>query len=254
MSESPDQVSFSEDNQPPADEPQFGAIDIVEAFTAMRHEWRGQTKESRQLGEDIRSAVAMLRDIETKLMDRLPETPASEQTLSADDDAMKLALLIADTDHQLTRAVHAVERAEINRRRSEKEQANGIERFFASQNFVVRWFARPLVDFMAEQRQQNEHTSESPEVEGLNLMLARLRRSMKELNIERIDTQGQPFDASIMNAIGTIESSEHPAGHVAEQFSPGYRRHGRIISFAEVRVSKTQSSSTTPVERNQNVN
>jgi molecular chaperone GrpE len=68
-------------------------------------------------------------------------------------------------------------------------------------------------------------------------VLARLRRSMKELRIERIETQGQPFDANIMNAIGTIESSEYPSGHVAEQFSPGYRWQGQVLSFADVCVA-----------------
>ena len=58
--------------QPKMEEPQFGVIDIVEAFTAMRHEWRGQTKESRQLAEQIQAAVATLQDIKMKLLDRAP--------------------------------------------------------------------------------------------------------------------------------------------------------------------------------------
>lgn len=234
---STENTSFEED-QPKEDVPQFGVIDIVEAFTAMRHEWRGQTKESRQLAEQIQAAVATLGELEAKLLDRLPENSLPDSGPSAAEDAKRLAQLIAEIDHQFTRAVRAIEQAEINRRRREEEQAGALDQYFSSRNFLVRWFARPLMDFLTEQRQRDDHAVESPAVEGLNFVLARLRRSMKELYIERVETQGQPFDANIMNAIGTIESSEHPSGHVAEQFSPGYRWQGQLLRFADVRVAK----------------
>jgi molecular chaperone GrpE len=50
-----------------ADPPQFGAVDIVEAFTALRHEWRGQTKESRALAAQIEGAVARIQAVEARL-------------------------------------------------------------------------------------------------------------------------------------------------------------------------------------------
>ena len=105
-------------------------------------------------------------------------------------------------------------------------------------NPLARWFARPLLRFLTEQRQRVDHPSESAAVEGLNLVLARLRRSMKESHIERVDTQGQSFDANIMNAIGTVKSSDHLSGHVVEQFSPGYRWRGRLLRCADVRVAE----------------
>ena len=39
------------------DVPAFGLVDVIEAFTAMRHEYRGQTREGRELAESVRSAV-----------------------------------------------------------------------------------------------------------------------------------------------------------------------------------------------------
>ena len=56
---------------------------------------------------------------------------------------------------------------------------------------------------------------------------------MKESHIERVDTQGQPFDANIMNAIGTVKSSDHPAGYVVEQFSPGFYSRDKEALLAE---------------------
>jgi len=226
-----------EDDQPEVEEPLFGVIDIVEAFTAMRHEWRGQTKESRQLAEQIQAAVATLQEIRTKLPERTPPSTPVDET-PANEDARRFAELIADLDHQFTRAVRAIEQAEMNRRLREAGEAKAVQRHFSGMNPLARWFARPLLRFLTEQRQRVDHPSESAAVEGLNLVLARLRRSMKESHIERVDTQGQPFDANTMNAIGTVESSAHPSGHVVEQFSAGYRWRGRLLRCAEVRVAE----------------
>lgn len=238
MNESSQRVTADEDpvmeDQPVTDdEPQFGLLDVVEAFTAMRHEWRGQTKESRQLAEQIEAAVNAFQGVESKLLDRLP-SPAT-----TDDDARRMAQVIADLDHQFTRAVDAVEQAETHRRQCEREEARSIEQCVAKMSGLARWFARPLIQLLTDRTTTVEsRKDESPAVEGLRLVLSRIRRSMKELHIERVDTQGQPFDAEMMNAIGTVDSPEYPAGHVAEQLAPGYRWKGQVLSFADVRVAK----------------
>lgn len=212
--------------------PQFGIVDMVEAFTAMRHEWRGHTKESRALAEQIQAAVANLKSLEAKLLavaDSRPEEPSPSKPL---------AQLIAETDHQLSRAATALAHWETTRSLRETADARAIERYFAGMSAISRWFARPLLTFIAEQRPVQEATAQDPAVEGLNLVLARLRRAMSEHRIERFDTLGQPFDATTMHAIGTIDSQDCPSGYVAEQLSPAYRWQGQILRFADVRVAK----------------
>ena len=227
---SSDETSIEED-QTQDEGPRFGAVDIVEAFTAMRHEWRGQVKESRDLAEQIQAAAATLKDLETKLLNR------EKEIVDDPSESARLAYLIAETDHQLTRAVRAIEQAETNRKLRAGAEAGAVEQCAAGMNALARWFARPLVAILREQRRAQETPAENPASEGLNLVLARLRRSMKEHNIERVETEGQPFDANTMNAIGTMNSSEHPSGHVAEQLSPGYRWRGQVLRFADVRVA-----------------
>ncbi len=68
-------------------------------------------------------------------------------------------------------------------------------------------------------------------------MLARLRRMIQDQAIERLDVLGRPFDAELMRAVGSIASTDCPAGHVAEQFSPAYRWQGQLLRFADVRVA-----------------
>lgn len=208
--------------------PQFGVVDIVEAFTAMRHEWRGQTKESRALADNVARAVANLQELEAKLLARAAE--------GSTDESRRLANLIADIDHQFSRAVTAASQAETNRSLREETDRKTIERYYEGMSAVARWFARPLMDFIVETGQIQE-ASENPTIVGLSLVLARLRRMMKEHHIERIETEGRAFDANTMHAIETVDSKQYPSGHVAEQISPCYRWHGQILRFADVRVS-----------------
>jgi molecular chaperone GrpE len=213
--------------------PQFGAVDIVEAFTAMRHECRGQTKESRALAEQIQAAVTELRSLESKLLACVADNHPDDST-----EAKRLVLLIVETDHQLSRAVAATAQWEMNRRLREEATAKAVDRYFAGMSWAARWFARPLLAFIAEQRPVLGPVTEGPAIEGLNLVLARLRRAMSEQGIGRLDVVGQPFDANTMHAIGTVASADCPSGHVAEQLSPAYRWHGRLLRFADVTLAK----------------
>lgn len=212
------------------DAPQFGAVDIVEAFTAMRHEWRGQAKEGRDLAEQLETAVANIRSLESKLLACVADN-------RADDSAKPLVELLVETDHQLSRAAAAIEQWELNRRRREAADAKAIDHCSARMSRLARWLARPLLELIAMQHAEQGPIGEHPAIEGLNLVLARLRRAMQEQSIQRIDVAGQPFDASTMHAIGTVESTEFPAGHVAQQLSPAYVWQGRLLRFADVRIA-----------------
>jgi len=219
----------------PADEdlPRFGAIDIVEAFTAMRHEWRGQTREGRALAEQVQAAVANLRSLEEKLSARptesRPDSGAAERSL---------VQVLVETDHQLSRAVAAIAQWEAKRRAREEQAAMTIEQRISAMSPLSRWFARPLLAAIAERDAAGDAPVDHPAIEGLNLLQARLRRGMHEQGIERLDVEGQPFDAETMYAIGTVASENCPQGHVAEQLSPAYRWQGRILRYADVRVAQ----------------
>lgn len=224
--------SSNGDEQSREEIPQFGAVDIVEAFTAMRHEWRGQTKESRALAEQIQSAVTSIQTLESKLRASVADRPSDAAV-----DAKPLVLLIAETDHQLSRAVSAIAQWEAIQQKRAAAEAVAIDQCAAAMSKVARWFARPLLTLLAAQRSAAVASSEHPALEGLNMVLSRLRRMMREQGIERLDVQGLPFDANTMCAIGTMPSTDCPAGHVAEQLSAVYLWQGKLVRFADVRVA-----------------
>ncbi len=232
------QTSEPQAVEPQAVEPQFGAVDIVEAFTAMRHEWRGQTRESRDLAGQIQAAVVMLQDLKTNQLEH-----ATQNNNGTIEIARQLARVVAETDHQLTRALRAVEQTDTNRQLREKAEMHALQIHISNMKPLTRWLTRSLTNFLTEQQRAREQIVQNQAIEGLNLLLARLRISMKEHQIERIETEGQPFDANLMNAIGTMQTTDFPSGHVAEQLSPCYRWQGEVISFANVRVANSPNIS-----------
>ncbi len=136
-----------DDAVPPDEGPQFGALDIVEAFTAMRHEWRGQTKESRELSAQIGAAVAAFQSLEAKILTSVAKSRA--------DDAAKakpLALLLVETEHQLSRAVSAITEWETNRRLREQGATQAIVQRFDQMSWLARRLARPLLAFIIERK------------------------------------------------------------------------------------------------------
>jgi molecular chaperone GrpE len=214
-------------------DPQFGAVDIVEAFTALRHEWRGQTKEGRALAEQIQAATANLQALESKLLAAVADCQPDVV-----GEGRRLALVIAETDHQLSRAVAAVLQWETSERQREEADERAIDRRRAEMTALARWFARPLLQLLAERRAARPLAARHPAAEGLEMVLARLRRMMREQGLERIDVLGEPFDADSMHAIGTMTAANCPPGHVGEQLSAAYCWRGQRIRFADVRVAR----------------
>jgi molecular chaperone GrpE len=184
------------------------------------------------LADKIQTAVKTLKELESLWLSRAGES----QSVDA-KEPKPLARLIADTDHHLTRAALAIGQADRHRQLREQSDQDAIQQYFDGMNVLARWLARPLLAFILDRHKARTSASEDPAIEGLSLVLARLRQAMQEQEIERVDVLGQPFDGGTMNAIGTVESAEVPSGHVAEQLAPCYFWKGQVLRFADVRVA-----------------
>ena len=131
----------------------------------------------------------------------------------------RLAPHVVETEQQRSRATAAIAQLETNRRLRDEADARAFEQYFAGMSALARWFAQPLLTFITAQR-PIASAAENPAIEGLNLVLARLPRALADHGIERIATEGQPFNEETMRAIGAGAADEWPLGHVAEQLFP----------------------------------
>jgi molecular chaperone GrpE len=215
------------------DIPQFGLADVIEAFTAMRHEWRNQAREGRELSSAVVASVERLQQLENRLETKL-------DAAAADSNVSSLVYLIIDIEAHVSRAVDACVKYDTDRMRQQSDRMAAVREQFERQSLLARWLSRPFLQKTLETLNANDCSQSpvSPETEGLQLVVARLRRLMAEQDIRRLDVAGKPFDADLMNAVSVVESSQHPPGHVVEELSPAYRWRGQLLRFADVRVSK----------------
>jgi|GEM_PF-2320561 hypothetical protein len=214
--------------------PKFGLIDLIDAFTALRHEYRSQVKESRQLLEMFQQLSGILEGI-TKST-KLEARPAGAATEHVAGDALRWIKLLIEFDIQWTRAIEVVSRQEDAAQKETQQMRLITQQVIASLTPWQRWWASPLSAKLLDRVQTLEPTK-TGYAEGLLILLSRLRNTLSELRVERIETLGTQFDGELMRSIGTMTNSQYPAGYVAEQFSPAYRWGGVVVKFADVRVA-----------------
>lgn len=211
--------------------PRFGLVDLVDAFTAFRHEYRTQVKESRALHDLLESLVQKLEQFGPSSASQ----PNSELEVEA-KLTQRWVMVLIDFDIQWTRAIEAVVRYEEISQQETARVAARTAQAIAALSPWQRWWSGALI----RQLQEPASLGQAPKgsmAEGLMILLSRVRNLLEELRIERIETIGKSFDGELMRSIGTIVDANVPVGAVAQQLSPAYRWNGVVVKFADVRVS-----------------
>ena len=79
-------------------------------------------------------------------------------------------------------------------------------------------------------------------VNGLQMVQRQFRDALAGLGIERVGEVGTPFDPAEHEAVQNVETSDHPAGAVAQVLQSGYRWKGRLVRPALVVVARAPSN------------
>lgn len=119
------------------------------------------------------------------------------------------------------------------RKRAAKENAE-------YRDYAVSDAARTLLPVVDSFTLALKNASAKPEDlrKGVELIFKQLQDVLQKLNIERIPSQGEPFDPRVHEAIEMVETDAAPDHHVLEELQPGYRIKGRLLRPAMVRVAK----------------
>ncbi len=214
---------------------EFGAVDIVNAFTALRHDLKLQIR----LGADLHQTLEQRLDKLEKLSGN--RVAAAEVP---DSESRQMALALADMEEALQRAVQGLQGGGTRADDSQDRPGQILKQELATAGLIARVFAGGLLkrlDQCAERmdavdngRAQRSRTT----LQGLELLLERAQRLLRQRQIERRDVVGMAFDSELMNAIDAVTATDVPPGHVAEQLKPAYLWRKQVLCFAEVRVAR----------------
>ena len=121
------------------------------------------------------------------------------------------------------------------RRRTEEEYRN-LQRE-ANRLLIVKLL--PVVD---ELELAINHLSDGEAgdswIEGVKLIHRKAYGLLEAEGLSKIDTVGAQFDPLLHEAIGVVDSKEHPSGCIVEVVRNGYRLHDRVIQAAQVVVAR----------------
>lgn len=232
-------------DEPEGDRPEFGLINLVEEFTALRHEVKLQTKSGRGVLDQAESMVAALRQAVEHFRSVEPKEAQAAWTAGK-----PIAEALGDLDEALARGRRELER--ISRRLGEDTTlalADAIDERYRRQSWLRRlltadfhrqirnvvqdggWLRRDMLDAL---------------IEGYGLIQARLARVMAAERIERIPCEGRPVDPERMIVIEVVDDPDTPPGTVVKELRSGYTWKGRLLRYAEVQAASGASGGHLP--------
>jgi len=219
-----------------------GLFQMIEEFTALRHELKLYTKSARNLEEQtletlntMQAAIEQFRSVEVK--EREAAYAAAKPLLEA----------LLDLNDALERGRTVIETA----RKRALEESPGqlreqLDRQFGKQSWWRRWIGRALHEAVCEICAR--HAAEvhggifESLLEGYGLIQSRLQKAMDKEEIYRVPCVGQPVDPNCMTVVEVVDDPARPPGLVVEEVRPGYYWKSRVFRFAEVRAVQASPS------------
>jgi len=234
--------------EPPAKGGEVGLFELVEAFTALRHDVKLQAKGVRSLSETSEKAAGSVEAVAGRLeriADRLG--PAGEERERAERLARPLALVLAELHEAVERlgAELARARARVVERGADELAGRIAGAVAGRRSGWRRWLAGG-----AERDRQRVRAACAAELdetlgplldgiaEGHRLMRNRLASALEQQGIHRTETVGRPVDPETMRVVEAVAASGAEPGTVVEELRPGYRWDGKVLQTAEVRAAR----------------
>lgn len=102
---------------------------------------------------------------------------------------------------------------------------------------VILDFTTPYENLERAFRSYASDQNVEPFVSGVEQIFAQFAQLLDQHGVERIPSVGAPFDPALHEALLTAPSEEEK-NMIIEEFSPGYRRDGRVLRPSKVTVSQ----------------
>ncbi len=193
----------------------------------------------------VRSAVADSMDDSVKSSEADPSV--SRDSASASTDEGEASQTAADVEAALTAEVARLKDQLLrtladfdNFRKRTRREISDAER--VAREDVLRELL-PVFDNL---ERAGQHAAGSTDVQsladGIQIVLRQFLETLAKLGVERVVTVGQAFDPAVHEAVQQVESSELPAGSVAQELLAGYHVGDRLIRPAMVVVARPVSS------------
>lgn len=224
-----------------ADAAPVGLLKVIEEFTALRHEVKLHTKSARGLVDQHDQLLAAAG----KAVERLDQAKVDAE--GAVHKASKpLAEGLMDLDESLVRGRRGIEAARTRLIEESHQELTDLRRSLDELFELQPWWRRALCKpwheavkslYFRRALELQRGVFDSL-LEGYGLMQSRLRRTLLDNEIRRMECVGRMVDPHEMTVVETAVSEQHPPGWVLEELRFGYFWRGNVHRFAEVKAAE----------------
>lgn len=163
----------------------------------------------------------------------------------SNDPKNEIDHLQAENAELKDRYLRAMAEMENQRRRAERDKADTIkyslEKVMAELLPVIDVFESALQGTARQSHSDDQSNSLQAFVSGTELVYKQLIAALTKHGLERLQSEGQPFDPNKHQAIQRIEDESVTEETVSQVFAEGYLIHGRLLRPAMVAVSVPKS-------------
>ena len=157
------------------------------------------------------------------------ESEAVEDTEEAEDGMAVLEAKVAELQKELQYSQAEIANA---RQRGQRDRSEAIRFGAAGQASKII----PAIDWL-EKALANENGDNEAISNGVRMTLDSLKSALESEGVTILQTTGEAFDPSRMEAIATVPASEgQEVGLVIEEIESGYMLHDRVLRPAKVIV------------------
>lgn len=184
------------------------------------------------------------------------EAPRTEDTVTAEEGCDK------ELQHQLGLAQEEVQRlqeqylrtlAEMDnlRKRTQRDKEEAAK--FANESIL-----REILPVIDNLERAVEHADQAGSMDGLlegvRMTLTQFNQVLTRFGVATIDAVGKPFDPAFHQAMGQLESTEHPVNSVMVQMQKGYQLNDRLLRPAFVLLAKAPAEAADNTTENHEKN
>ena len=165
------------------------------------------------------------------------EAGTESQELGSDVEQLRnerdqLALQLTQSQDRLARLQAEFDNA---RKREAKERQDG--RDYAIQS-AVEPFLGVLDNFALALKSDGDIDQLRT---GVQLIVKQMDDALRGLNVQPVESVGSQFDPRIHEALGSIETLEHPDHQVLEEIRRGYKLRDKLLRPALVRIASNSA-------------
>ncbi len=176
-----------------------------------------------------------------------PEIVETEDKTEDETEQLRNELTQALSDVKMHQEQYLRTLAEMENLRKRTQRDKEELAKFANENILREIL--PVIDNLeravdhAEQAETNDGL-----FEGVQMTLTQFSQLLTKFGVEPVDAIGQPFDPAYHQAMGQLESDEHPVNTVVQQMQKGYQLNNRLLRPAFVMLAKAPAIKETDAD------